>query len=64
MVKKNKIKSIFSKELQCIKDKDLQEKVISIWKYEADQGKWKTIDKVPLEILFKILENYKIIQKG
>ncbi len=53
MVEKNEIEIIFSKELQCIKDKDFQEKVISTWKTAADQGKWKTLDKVPFTILFK-----------
>ncbi|OYT29219.1 hypothetical protein B6U98_02985 [Thermoplasmatales archaeon ex4572_165] len=53
MVEKKEIGNIFSKELQWIKDKDVQEKVITVWKTAADQGKWKTFDKTPFTFLFK-----------
>ncbi|RLF57723.1 MAG: hypothetical protein DRN27_07175 [Thermoplasmata archaeon] len=53
MVEKKEIWNIFSKELQWVKDKDVREKVITVWKTSADQEKWKTLDKVPFTLLFK-----------
>ena len=56
MVEKKEMKNIFSKELQRIKDKDLQEKGIFAWKTSANQEKWKAIDKISFTLLFKNYE--------
>jgi len=53
LVEKKEIGNIFSKELQWVKDKDVQEKVITVWKTSADQEKWKTLDKVHFTLIFE-----------
>lgn len=52
MVEKADIKNCF-KELQLIKDKDLQEKVVTVWKLASDRGKWKKLEEVPFTLLFE-----------
>ena len=52
MVEKNEIKGYFP-ELQWIKDKDLRDKVLEVWKKAADQGKWKNLDDVPFTLLIE-----------
>ena len=52
MVEKSEIETCFS-ELQWIKDKDLRDKVVVVWKKAADRGKWETLDDVPFTLLFK-----------
>ena len=53
MVEKKDIETIFSKELNWIKNKDLREQVVKVWKEAADRGGWKTLDKVPFTLLFE-----------
>jgi len=52
MVEKIDIKNCFS-ELQWIKDKGLQDKVVSVWKLASDRGKWKLLEDVPFTLLFE-----------
>ncbi|MEA2055366.1 MAG: HDIG domain-containing protein [Candidatus Thermoplasmatota archaeon] len=53
MVKKSDIETIFSEELNWIKNADVKEKVVLVWKEAADRGGWKTLDKVPFTLLFE-----------
>jgi len=53
MVEKKDIKTLFSEELNWIKDEDLKEKVVEVWKTAADRGGWKSFDKVPFTLLFE-----------
>jgi putative nucleotidyltransferase with HDIG domain len=53
MVKKKDIESIFSKELEWIKDKDLRNKVIKVWEEAAIRGKWNSIEEVPFTLAFE-----------
>jgi putative nucleotidyltransferase with HDIG domain len=53
MVKKKDIESIFSKELEWIKDKDLKNKVIKVWEEAAIRGNWYSIEEVPFTLAFK-----------
>ncbi|RLF33178.1 MAG: hypothetical protein DRM98_02690 [Thermoplasmata archaeon] len=53
MVEKNEIESIFSEELQWIKNKNLKDKVVDLWKEAADRGKWESLDDVPFTLLFE-----------
>lgn len=52
MVEKSDIESCFP-ELQWIKDEDLREKVVEVWKEAADRGKWEMLDDVPFTLLFE-----------
>src|SRR4030043_2435203 len=52
MVEKTDIKNCFT-ELQLIKDKALQEKVVSVWKLAADRGKWKRLEDIPFTLIFE-----------
>lgn len=52
MVEKSDIESYFP-ELQWIKDEDLREKVVEVWKEAADRGKWEMLDDVPFTLLFE-----------
>jgi hypothetical protein len=67
MVSREDIKQTFSKELQWIKDEDLRNKVVDVWKEALDRGKWQSIDDVPftllLDFFLKVLENYLITLK-
>ena len=53
MVEIKDIKNIFSKELSWIKNKELREKVVDVWKKASDQGKWKKLDDVPFTLLIE-----------
>lgn len=53
MIKINKIETCFLKELQLIKNQDLKNKVINVWKEASDRGKWKSLDDIPFTILFE-----------
>jgi len=53
MIDTGDIESIFSKELEWIKDKNLRERVVTVWKEAADRGKWKKIDDAPFTLLIK-----------
>jgi len=52
MVEKTDIKRCFT-ELQWIKDKNLQDKVVSVWKLAADRGKWKKLEDIPFTLIFE-----------
>ena len=52
MVEKTDIENCF-KELQWIKDKNLQDKVVSVWKIAADRGKWKRLEDIPFTLIFE-----------
>jgi len=53
MVEKNDIEAVFSKELQWIKNSDLRDKVIAVWKKAADMGGWQNLDEVPFTLLIE-----------
>jgi len=53
MVEKKDIETVFSRELQWIKDKNLREKVVETWKEAANRGKWKKIDDAPFTLLIE-----------
>ena len=67
MVEKIEIKSIFSKELQLIKNQDLKNKVVLVWKEASDRGKWKSLDDTPFTLLIensgKLIDHTKRITK-
>ncbi len=67
MVKKIEIESIFSKELQLIKNQDLKNKVVLVWKEASDRGKWKSLDDTPFTLLIensgKLIDHTKRITK-
>jgi putative nucleotidyltransferase with HDIG domain len=52
MVEKNDIKKCFT-ELQWIKDKNLQDKVVSVWKLAADRGNWRRLEDIPFTLIFE-----------
>ena len=52
MVEKSDIENCFS-ELQWIKDKDIKDKVVEVWKKAADRGKWDSLEDVPFTLLFE-----------
>jgi len=53
MVERNDIESIFSEELQWIKDDDLRNKVVSVWKEAGERGKWHSIADAPFTLLIE-----------
>jgi putative nucleotidyltransferase with HDIG domain len=53
MVEKSDICTIFSEQLNWIKDSELKEKVVVVWKEAADRGKWETLNDVPFTLLFE-----------
>ena len=53
MIKKSDIESYFSTELKWIKDHNLRDKVIEVWKRAAELGKWEKLDDVPFTLLFE-----------
>ena len=67
MVEKKDIEKCFSNELKLIKDLDLRNKVIEVWKYAADRGNWKNIDDAPFTLLVensgKLTDHTKRITK-
>lgn len=52
MIEKNDIKTCFS-ELEWIKNKELREKVIDVWKEAAYRGNWKQLNDVPFTLLIE-----------
>ena len=52
MVERKEIEACFS-ELQWIKDKNLREKVVDVWKKAADKGGWGSLDDVPFTLLIE-----------
>ena len=53
MVDNSNIESIFSKQLNWIKDKNIREKVIDVWATAANRGKWKSIEDAPFTLLIE-----------
>jgi len=53
MVEREDIESVFSEELQWIKDVDLRDKVVIVWKEAADRGKWRSLDDAPFTLLIE-----------
>ena len=51
MIEKRDIVSCFS-ELAWIRDKDLRNKVVDVWKNAADRGKWQRLQDVPFTLIF------------
>ena len=46
MVEKSDIKKCFSKQLDWIKDSELQDKVVEVWKKAIDVRGWKSLDEI------------------
>jgi len=53
MVEKDEIQNIFSKQLNWIKDKNINQQVIDMWKTASDRGGWEKLDNVPFTLLFE-----------
>ena len=51
MVEKKDIESIFSEELQWIKDSNLRNQVINCWVEAAKRGKWANVEDAPFTLL-------------
>ena len=67
MIEKSDIESCFSDELNLIRDEDLRNKVVEVWKEAAYRGKWKNIDDAPFTLLIensgKLTDHTKRITK-
>ena len=46
------VENCFS-ELKWIKNEDLRDKAVEVWKKAADRGKWETLDDVPFTLLIE-----------
>jgi putative nucleotidyltransferase with HDIG domain len=53
MVDKTDIVFIFSKQLEWIKDENLKQKVIIVWKEAANRGGWENIGDAPFTLLIE-----------
>jgi putative nucleotidyltransferase with HDIG domain len=53
MVEKKDVETVFSKELQWIKDENLRDKVVTVWIEAADRGNWNSINDAPFTLLFE-----------
>jgi putative nucleotidyltransferase with HDIG domain len=53
MVDKTDIVTIFSKQLEWIKDENLKQKVIIVWKEAANRGGWKNIEDAPFTLFIE-----------
>ncbi len=53
MVETSDIQTVFSKELNWIKDKNLRDKVVEVWKVAAERGKWQDINDAPFTLLIE-----------
>jgi putative nucleotidyltransferase with HDIG domain len=53
VVDKKEIKDCFFEELNWIKDEEIREKVISVWKTAVDERGWNSIHDVPFTLLVK-----------
>jgi putative nucleotidyltransferase with HDIG domain len=66
MVEKTDIKNCFT-ELRWIKDKSLQDKVVSVWKLAADRGHWRSLNDIPFTLIFEnsglLIEHTKRVTK-
>jgi len=52
MIEKHEIEKYFT-ELQWIQNKDLREKVVTVWKTAAERGKWNKLQEIPFTLLFE-----------
>ena len=52
MIEKHDIETYFA-ELTWIQEKELQRKVIDVWKTAADRGKWTSLQQIPFTLLFE-----------
>jgi putative nucleotidyltransferase with HDIG domain len=52
MIERHDIESYFT-ELSWIRDKDLQKKVVDVWKNAADRGGWRQLQEIPFTLLFE-----------
>jgi hypothetical protein len=53
MVDRTDIVAIFLKQLEWIKDENLKQKVISVWKEAANRGEWTNIEDAPFTLLIE-----------
>jgi len=53
MVEKSDVESCFSEELKWIKDENLRNKVVQVWKEATDRGNWKKLDDAPFTLLIE-----------
>ena len=53
MVVNKDIESVFSEELKLIKDKEIRDKVVEVWRVAADRGKWNDIGDAPFTLLIE-----------
>jgi len=53
MINKDDIRKCFSKEFQWIKDADLKEKVVEVWKKAIDFRGWDSLEEIPFTLLFE-----------
>jgi putative nucleotidyltransferase with HDIG domain len=67
MVNKTEIQTIFSEELQWIKNQKTREQVINVWQEAAKRGKWKNIEDAPFTLLIdksgKLTDHTKRVTK-
>jgi len=67
MVNKTEIETIFSEELQWIKNQKTREQVINVWYEAAKRGNWQTIEDAPFTLLIdnsgKLTEHTKRVTK-
>jgi putative nucleotidyltransferase with HDIG domain len=52
MIEKSDIVNCFP-ELTWIQDKDLRNKVVTVWKTAADRGKWQQLQEIPFTLIFE-----------
>ena len=53
MVDRKEIESVFSKELQWIKDENLRGKVVTVWTEAANRGNWNSVNDAPFTLLIE-----------
>lgn len=53
MVDKKGIETVFFEELNWIKNNDIKDKVVKVWKKASDIRGWKNLDQVPFTLLFE-----------
>lgn len=51
MIDKSHIENVFTNELDWIKNGELKDKVVAVWKEAADRGKWESLDDAPFTLL-------------
>ena len=52
MIEREDIENYFS-ELQWIKNKELRQQVVTVWKTAAEKGKWERLQDIPFTLLFE-----------